>query len=100
MTATKKSKKPQRTIAIELHQQWQRLQRKNDSIELAKQLKVSKPTIDKALIYGSVHQQAIVDGITSYLAGRLLREKEAGEQLKRSADQVENPNLSTSIPQS
>lgn len=99
-TSPRKTKKPQRTIAKELHQQWRRLERKNDSEELAKLLEVSKPTIDKALIYGAVHQQRIVDGITKYFADRLLREKEAGDNLKNIADQTEAANLSTSTSQS
>lgn len=99
-TQTRKTKKPQRTIAKELHQQWRRLERKNDSEELAKLLEVSKPTIDKALIYGAVHQQRLVDGITTYFAARLLREKEAGDNLKNIADQSKPAELSTSTPQS
>jgi endonuclease III-like uncharacterized protein len=91
-TAVKKHKKPTRTIAQELHAQWRKLERKNDAVELAKLLEVSKPTIDKALIYGSVHQQKIVDGITKYFADRLLKEKEAGDQLKQlTANQTTEP---------
>lgn len=71
-----------RTIAEELHQQWRNLERKGDSEAIAAVLGVSKPTIDKALIYGCVHQQKIVDGMTKYFADRLLREKESAAQLK------------------
>jgi endonuclease III-like uncharacterized protein len=95
-TTVKKHKRPTRTIAKELHDQWRRLERKNDALELAKLLNVSKPTIDKALIYGSVHQQKIVDGITQYFADRLLREKEAGDQLKQlTTTQTAEPQTST-----
>jgi endonuclease III-like uncharacterized protein len=87
MTDTLKQKRKgkvtrhQRTIAEELHKQWRKLERKGDSEKLATLLKVSKPTIDKALIYGCVHQQAIVDGITKYFADRILSEKETAGKL-------------------
>lgn len=71
-----------RTIAKELHEQWRSLERKNDSDTIAGILGVSKPTIDKALIYGCVHQQALVDGITKYFADRIIREKEEAGRLK------------------
>lgn len=85
MTKKKQPNGRRRTIAPELHAQWRNLERKNDSGEIAKILNVSKPTIDKALIYGCVHQQAIVDGITKYFADRILREKESAGQLKEMA---------------
>ncbi len=88
--ASQKGKGHKRTIAVELHQQWRKLERTNDAVELAKILEVSKPTIDKALIYGAVHQQKIVDGITNYFADRLLKEKESADHLK---------GLTTSQPQ-
>jgi endonuclease III-like uncharacterized protein len=71
-----------RTIAEELHQQWRNLERKGDSEAIAAVLGVSKPTIDKALIYGCVHQQKIVDGMTKYFADRIIREKESAAHLK------------------
>jgi len=74
-----------RTIAEELHKQWRNLERKGDSKEIAELLGVSKPTIDKALIYGAVHQQKIVDGITKFFASRLIKEKEAGKRLEKMA---------------
>lgn len=77
-----KATRHRRTIAEELHNQWRALERKGDAEKLAEELKVSKPTIDKALIYGCVHQQTIVDGITKYFADRILREKESAAQLK------------------
>lgn len=79
--ATKKLKGHKRTIALKLHQQWRKLERKNDAQTIADKLNISKPTIDKALIYGAVHQQRIVDGITKFFADRLIAEKEAGDNL-------------------
>lgn len=82
MTDKKKNKvRHRRTIALELHKKWRDLERKGDAEKLATELGVSKPTIDKALIYGCVHQQALVDGITKYFADRILREKEQAQEL-------------------
>lgn len=80
----KKAKAPRhkRTIAQELHEQWRKLERKGDSEKIAELLGVSKPTIDKALIYGCVHQQVLVDGITKFFADRILKEKEDADRLK------------------
>lgn len=78
----KKDPRHRRTIAEELHKQWRSLERKGDSEAIAQMLDVSKPTIDKALIYGCVHQQKIVDGITGYFANRIIFEKEEAARLK------------------
>lgn len=76
----KKPQRHKRTIAKELLERWKQLERKGDPEEIAKVLGKSKPTIDKALIYGCVHQQEIVDGINKYFADRLMAEKaKAGE---------------------
>lgn len=85
MSEKTKNTKRRRTIAIELFKQWNSLERKGDSDKIAKILEVSKPTIDKALIYGNVHQQAIVDGISKYFADRIMAEKEAAANLKQLA---------------
>lgn len=81
-TTEKKEPRHKRTIAEELHAQWRNLERKGDAEAIADALGVSKPTIDKALIYGCVHQQKIVDGITKYMADRIIREKESAQQLR------------------
>ena len=87
-TEIKKEPRHKRTIAEELHQQWRNLERKGDSDALATLLGVSKPTIDKALIYGCVHQQKIVDGITKYLADRIISEKESADQLRELSEKA------------
>ncbi len=75
-TAKKAKKKiRQRTIAKELLVQWQNLTRNNDAKLIAKELEVSKPTIDNALIYGYVQQQRIIDGINTYFETRLTKER-------------------------
>lgn len=82
-TRKKKTKADfKRTIAKELHEQWRKLARSKDSEAIAKLLNISKPTVDKALIYGFVHKQALVDGITKYFADRIMIEKEKANRLK------------------
>lgn len=82
-TRKKKTKADfKRTIAKELHEQWRKLHRSKDPEAIANLLGVSKPTVDKALIYGFVHKQALVDGITKYFADRLMLEKETANRLK------------------
>lgn len=87
--AKKKPTRHKRTIAKELFEQWRNLERKGDSTKLAELLEVSKPTIDKALIYGCVHQQDLVDGITKYFADRLLGEKDTAAELKELKNQLQ-----------
>lgn len=87
--AKKKSDPRRRTIAVELHKQWRQLERTGDAEAIAKKLKVSKPTIDKALIYGGVHQQKIQDGINKFFADRLIREKEMADHLRELAAKKE-----------
>lgn len=86
---TKKKPRRERTIARELHNEWQKLERKNDSKLIAEELGVSKPTIDNALIYGHVNQQRIVDGITKYFADRLTREREDASKLNKLGHDLE-----------
>lgn len=74
--------KRRRTIDTKLLAEWGKLARKGDPEKLAALLKVSKPTIDKALIYGSVQQQRIVDGINNYFAERLLEEAKQGDRFE------------------
>ena len=87
MTTTKsKSRKQtsrQRTIAPELLDQWKRLRRAGDSVEIAKTLNLSKGVIDNALIYGHVCQQATIDGICKFFADRIRREIDKANELKQ-----------------
>jgi hypothetical protein len=81
--ATSVGKAPRkRTISKELHDQWKKLRRKGDPKVIAAELDVSKPTIDNALRYGFVATQRLTDGITKFFADRLLKEKDAGAELK------------------
>jgi len=71
-----------RTIAIELFKQWEKLQRNGDAPVIAEKLGVSTPTIQKALAYGCVHQQVIIDGINNFFADRLQSERDEAARLK------------------
>jgi hypothetical protein len=71
-----------RTISPELHAQWKLLRRKGDPKVIAAELGVSTPTIVNALTYGFVATQRITDGITTFFANRLLKEKADGAELK------------------
>lgn len=79
---SKASQMFKRTISKDLHEQWRKQTRTGDPDAIAKALGVSKPTIDKALIYGCVHKQRIVDGITEFFTERLKRESEAAGRLR------------------
>lgn len=72
-----------RTISKELFDQWKKLRRKGDAKVIAAELDVSPPTIYNALTYGFVATQRLTDGITSFFANRLLKEKSDGEELKQ-----------------
>lgn len=81
-----KENKTQRTfprlIAEELHNQWRSYVRSGDSEAIAKALKVSKPTVDKALIYGHAHKKSLINGITKFFIKRLEGERESAKQLE------------------
>jgi nitrogen regulatory protein PII-like uncharacterized protein len=95
MTTPKKKRPPtrhKRTIAEELLAQWRDLRRTNDPENIATLLKVSKPTIDKALIYGCVQKQEIIDGINKFFADRLMAERDEAIrllQLKRETEKLQ-----------
>lgn len=72
-----------RTIALELFNQWRQLARKGDPEAIAKELRMSKPTIHKALIYGNVNTEVVKNGITKFFADRLRREMDEAEQLEK-----------------
>jgi hypothetical protein len=82
-TETIKPKKEyRRTISKELHEQWRKLYRIGDSDAISKHLGLSKPTVDKALIYGNVHRSETIDFITSYFYDRLKREDNDAKRLQ------------------
>lgn len=77
------SKKPQRNIALELFEAWQLAKRQGDPDALAALLEVSRPTIDKALIYGYVAKEEMGETITKFFQDRLAREREAALKLTK-----------------
>lgn len=79
---SKASQMFKRTISKDLHEQWRRQTRTGDPDLIAAALGVSKPTIDKALIYGCVHRQKTVDGITRFFTERLLKESKDAQRLR------------------
>lgn len=69
------------TIAPELHKTWLRLRRKGDPEAMAAEFGVSRPVIDKALIYGYVSMPHIPDWINDFFKKRLDKEKESAKEL-------------------
>lgn len=79
---------PERTISIELHNAWLALKRKGDPERMATELGYSRPVIDKALIYGYVSMQGLVDDINRYFHERLTKERATATELMAMADQT------------
>lgn len=79
VTATEKrvrKNKPVRNIDPELHKAWKKSKRRGDPEVMAKELELSRPVIDKALIYGNVSKTEIADRISAWFSKRLEKEKE------------------------
>lgn len=69
------------TIAPELFEAWTKMRRKGDPEQIAQALGKSRPVIDKALKYGHVKDQTVVDGITKFYNVRLAAETSDGKKL-------------------
>lgn len=69
------------TIAPELHEAWKNNRRKGDPEALAEFCQVSRPVIDRALIYGYVSVEGLTDKINQYFEDRLKKEREAAARL-------------------
>lgn len=85
MTARKKKNVPtfrRRTIKQELHEAWQRHRRTGDDELIAKELGVSKYTINNALAYGFVHREEVINGITNFFAERYRKENELAKSIQ------------------
>lgn len=80
-TKNKTKRQFPRLIAQELHDEWRSFVRSGDSVKLAELLGVSKPTIDKALIYGHAHKQSLIDGITKFFSDRFKRERDEAKKM-------------------
>lgn len=76
------------TIAPELHEAWARARRKNDPREIAERLGKSRALIDRALKYGHVKDQQVVEGITKFYEERVEGETRDGKSLLRKLSNV------------
>lgn len=73
------------TIAPKLFKAWQQLRRKGDPELIMELTGKSRPIIDKALKYGHVKDQTVVDAITKFYNDRLTSENQQGEDLLKPA---------------
>lgn len=79
----------QRTISQELHTAWLKLKRKGDSAIIAEKLDLSRPVIDRALLYGYVAQVAdLPDQINKFFFERMEAEKSQAKKLTAMADSL------------
>lgn len=62
-------------INQDLFDTWQQLKRKGDPKELCKELKLSRPIIDRALKYGHVKNPITADRISKFFSKRVEFEK-------------------------
>lgn len=60
---------------------WQLLRRVGDPELIARSIKASRPTVDKALKYGHVKKQWVATKITNYFKERRERELKQGTKL-------------------
>jgi nitrogen regulatory protein PII-like uncharacterized protein len=77
------------TVAPELHNAWKNARRKGDPEELAKVCGVSRPVIDRALIYGYVSVEGLTDKINKYFEDRLRKERKDAARIE--SLQVQQP---------
>lgn len=77
-----------RTVTAELHEAWQQLRRIGDPELMARELKYSRPVIDRALIYGYVSMPELTDLINKFFKDRLERERTEAAAMLKLQDQV------------
>lgn len=94
---TNSQKRKQRTISLELFNQWRNCTRLGDGKLLVDLLQVSKPTIDNALTYGHANKQSLIDGINQFFANRLIAERETAANLKNLQQEVENTKRTSAV---
>lgn len=70
-----------RTVAEELHEAWKSNRRKGDPEALAAHCGVSRPVIDRALLYGYVSVEGLTDKINQYFEDRLKKERQDAARL-------------------
>lgn len=91
----KESKKHPRNVALELLQAWQKLRRRGDGQEMAKDLEYSRPVIDRALNFGHVNVPGMVDSINQWFTERLTRERKSANKLLQL--NIENESTNESV---
>ena len=74
---------PKRNINTSLFKQWCSFKRMGDAVKISKLASVSTPTIQKALNYGNVNRQEIIDIINKYFIQRERSEKLKSKKLKQ-----------------
>ena len=69
-------------IGNELFITWQQMRRIGDPEKIAKALGLSRPIIDRALVYGNVKNEKTADLISKWFAKRLEQESKSGSSIK------------------
>ena len=69
------------TIAPELFEAWKKATRKKDTQKIATVLNISRPLITRALVYGHVTKDGLVDQINLFFKTRLEAEKDTASEL-------------------
>ena len=72
----------ERTISQELHEEWKSMRRTNDIKEMHKVIGKSPPTLIRALTYGCVKKQKLIDDINKFFSDRIKKEKEQAEKFR------------------
>lgn len=75
------NKKWQRTVSEDLFEAWKKLRRTGDVGLLMKDLKLSRPVIDRALNNGYVSMPELADKINSFFQTRLEAENKKAKEL-------------------
>jgi hypothetical protein len=73
-------------IAPELWDAWKKLKRRKDPQVIAKKIGVSRPVIDRALIYGNVAKPGLAEKINKFFETRQKEERKAANRLNGADD--------------
>lgn len=74
------------TIAPELFGAWQKMKRKKDPQVMAEALGVSRPLLTRALNFGNVTKEGLVEQINTFFKTRLEAEKDAAKDFQSMTD--------------
>lgn len=81
MARTTHKREFEMTISPELFNAWGQLRRKKDAEVIAQEIGKSRPVIDRALNFGHVKDQRVIDGITDFFTKRKRREDKQANKL-------------------